>query len=131
MFPDTLALARNIGFLNMLALRWSGLDPDYSDFTARVTEKLDQAFELGPIGDAVFADKLNHASLNDAALLSRADFIRYQHAPDGCPGQDRNARKHGLTVSRRQRAEGPPLLPWRGLADDRDRNYDDSGSGRL
>jgi 8-amino-7-oxononanoate synthase len=30
-------------------------------------------------GDAVFADKLNHASLNDAALLSRADFIRYPH----------------------------------------------------
>ena len=30
--------------------------------------------------DAVFADKLNHASLNDAALLSRADFRRYAHA---------------------------------------------------
>ena len=29
--------------------------------------------------DAVFADKLNHASLNDAALLSRATFIRYPH----------------------------------------------------
>jgi 8-amino-7-oxononanoate synthase len=29
--------------------------------------------------DAVFADKLNHASLNDAALLSRAAFIRYPH----------------------------------------------------
>lgn len=31
-------------------------------------------------GDAVFADKLNHASLNDAALLSRAKLIRYPHA---------------------------------------------------
>ena len=31
-------------------------------------------------GDAVFADRLNHASLNDAALLSRADFKRYAHA---------------------------------------------------
>ncbi len=30
-------------------------------------------------GDAIFADKLNHASLNDAAVLSRADFHRYQH----------------------------------------------------
>lgn len=29
--------------------------------------------------DAVFADKLNHASLNDAVLLSRARFIRYTH----------------------------------------------------
>ena len=30
-------------------------------------------------GDAVFADKLNHASLNDACLLARADFKRYPH----------------------------------------------------
>ena len=30
-------------------------------------------------GDTVFADKLNHASLNDAMLLSRADVKRYQH----------------------------------------------------
>jgi 8-amino-7-oxononanoate synthase len=30
-------------------------------------------------GDTIFADKLNHASLNDAALLSRAKFIRYPH----------------------------------------------------
>lgn len=30
-------------------------------------------------GDAVFADKLNHASLNDAVQLSRADFKRYPH----------------------------------------------------
>jgi 8-amino-7-oxononanoate synthase len=30
-------------------------------------------------GDAVFADKFNHASLNDAAILSRATFKRYPH----------------------------------------------------
>ena len=30
-------------------------------------------------GDAVFADRLNHASLNDAAILSRAAFRRYPH----------------------------------------------------
>ncbi|MCI3950678.1 MAG: 8-amino-7-oxononanoate synthase, partial [Burkholderiales bacterium] len=29
--------------------------------------------------DAVFADRLNHASLNDACLLSRARFLRYAH----------------------------------------------------
>lgn len=29
--------------------------------------------------DAIFADKLNHASLNDAAVLSRADLHRYAH----------------------------------------------------
>ena len=30
-------------------------------------------------GDAVFADKLNHASLNDACLLARAGFKRFRH----------------------------------------------------
>lgn len=30
-------------------------------------------------GDAVFADRLNHASLNDACLLARAQFKRYPH----------------------------------------------------
>ena len=28
---------------------------------------------------AVFGDRLNHACLNDAALLSRAEFVRYRH----------------------------------------------------
>jgi 8-amino-7-oxononanoate synthase len=30
-------------------------------------------------GDTIFADRLNHASLLDAALLSRADHLRYTH----------------------------------------------------
>jgi 8-amino-7-oxononanoate synthase len=30
--------------------------------------------------DAIFADRLNHACLNDGALLSRAQFVRYPHA---------------------------------------------------
>lgn len=30
-------------------------------------------------GDEIFADKLNHASLNDAAVLSRAELKRYPH----------------------------------------------------
>src|SRR5581483_10056066 len=29
--------------------------------------------------DAIFADRLNHACLNDGALLSRAQFLRYAH----------------------------------------------------
>jgi 8-amino-7-oxononanoate synthase len=34
-------------------------------------------------GDAVFGDRLNHASLNDAAVLSRAAFRRYRHRDVG------------------------------------------------
>ena len=30
-------------------------------------------------GDAIFADRLNHASLNDAAVLSRAELRRFAH----------------------------------------------------
>lgn len=33
--------------------------------------------------DAVFADRLNHASLNDACLLSRGEFRRYPHGDLG------------------------------------------------
>jgi 8-amino-7-oxononanoate synthase len=30
-------------------------------------------------GDAIFADRLNHACLNDGAILSRAELVRYAH----------------------------------------------------
>jgi 8-amino-7-oxononanoate synthase len=47
-------------------------------------------------GDAVFADRLNHASLNDAALLARADFKRYPHL-------DMNVLARLLAASRARR----------------------------
>jgi 8-amino-7-oxononanoate synthase len=47
-------------------------------------------------GDAVFADKLNHASLIDAVQLSRADSQRYAHG-------DLNALERLLSKSRARR----------------------------
>jgi 8-amino-7-oxononanoate synthase len=47
-------------------------------------------------GDAVFADRLNHASLNDACLLSRAEFKRYAH-------NDLNQLERLLVASRAKR----------------------------
>ena len=47
-------------------------------------------------GDAVFADKLNHASLIDAVQLSRADHERYPHG-------DLNALERLLTTSKAKR----------------------------
>jgi 8-amino-7-oxononanoate synthase len=48
-------------------------------------------------GDAVFGDRLNHACLNDAAILSRAHFVRYRHRDLGALGdrlaESRAARK--------------------------------------
>jgi len=47
-------------------------------------------------GDAVFADRLNHASLIDAALLSRADHLRYPH-------NDLTTLENQLSASRAKR----------------------------
>jgi 8-amino-7-oxononanoate synthase len=48
---------------------------------------------LADRGAEIFADKLNHACLNDGALLSRARLIRYAHA-------DVDALRARLTASR-------------------------------
>ncbi|MCC6194945.1 MAG: 8-amino-7-oxononanoate synthase [Burkholderiales bacterium] len=47
-------------------------------------------------GDAVFADRLDHACLNDGALLSRADLVRYAHA-------DADALAHRMRASAARR----------------------------
>lgn len=47
-------------------------------------------------GDAVFADRLNHASLNDACRLSRAEFKRYPHG-------DMNALERMLAQAKARR----------------------------
>jgi 8-amino-7-oxononanoate synthase len=51
--------------------------------------------------DAVFSDRLNHASLNDAVLLSRAQFKRFPHADvaalNRLLGQSRARRKLVVT----------------------------------
>ncbi len=52
---------------------------------------------LATRGDVVFADRLNHASLTDAAVLSRAKLNRYAHVD--LPGLEKALR----TVTGRQR----------------------------
>lgn len=47
-------------------------------------------------GDAIFSDRLNHASLLDGAQLSRADLLRYPHC-------DLDALNAALTASRAKR----------------------------
>ena len=47
--------------------------------------------------DAIFADRLNHACLNDGALLSRAEFIRYPHG-----GIDALARRLAASTAKRK-----------------------------
>ena len=58
--------------------RFAGM-PRALYFSSGYMANLGLVTALAGRGDAIFADKLNHASLNDAALLSRADFRRYPH----------------------------------------------------
>ena len=67
------------------------LERELADWVAPCADALALLFSTGYLanlaivtalcgrGDAVFGDRLNHACLNDAALLSRAEFVRYRH----------------------------------------------------
>lgn len=57
---------------------WIGL-PAALSFSTGYMANLAVITALAGRGDAVFADRLNHASLNDAVQLSRAEFKRYAH----------------------------------------------------
>lgn len=68
------------------------LEEDLAAFTGRARAllfstgymaNLGAACALVGRGDRVFEDRLNHASLIDAGLLSRARFARYRHADAG------------------------------------------------
>ncbi len=100
--PDVVAAARNG------AARWgvgaaashlvcghfaphAALERELADFVRPCEEARALTFSSGYLAnlailttlagrsDAVFADRLNHACLNDGALLSRAGFVRYPH----------------------------------------------------
>jgi 8-amino-7-oxononanoate synthase len=53
--------------------------PAALSFSSGYRANLGLVTALAGRGAAIFADKLNHASLVDAALLSRAEFKRYPH----------------------------------------------------
>ena len=62
--------------------RFSGL-PKAVYFGSGYAANLGILTSLAARGDCIFADKLNHACLNDGTLLSRANFKRYAHGDSG------------------------------------------------
>ena len=48
-------------------------------FTSGFAANLGVITSLCDRNDVIFSDKLNHASLNEAALLSKSRFVRYKH----------------------------------------------------
>jgi 8-amino-7-oxononanoate synthase len=70
-------------------------------------------------GDAIFADRLNHASLNDGALLSRADFKRYPHGDLAALERQLSAStaRRKLIVSDSVFSMDGDVAPVRGLVD--------------
>ena len=48
-------------------------------FTSGFAANLGVITSLCARNDVIFSDKLNHASLNEAALLSKSRFVRYKH----------------------------------------------------
>ena len=64
--------------LEQALARFSGL-PRALVFSTGYMANIGIVTALAGREDAVFADRLNHASLNDACLLSRARFRRYPH----------------------------------------------------
>lgn len=54
-------------------------------------------------GDVIFSDRLNHASINDAIILSQARFFRFQHSDTGhlqiLLEKERDKFNHALIVT--------------------------------
>jgi 8-amino-7-oxononanoate synthase len=115
----------------------AALEKELADFVAPCTGARALTFSTGYLAnlailtvlagrdDAVFADRLNHACLNDGVLLSRAKLVRYAHADVA----DVRARLSATTARRKLIAtdavfsmEGDiaPLAPLLALAEEFD-----------
>lgn len=97
---------------------WVGL-PVALSFSTGYMANLAVITALAGRGDAVFADKLNHASLNDAVQLSRAEFKRYAH--NDLAALDRllaaSTARHKLIVSDTVFSMDGDIAPLAGLLD--------------